>query len=45
METPAEELPDWVLLAGRGAGNAGLAIAFVRCLRRPAFGAAETRIR
>jgi len=28
MGTPAEELPDWVLLPGRGAGDASLAIAF-----------------
>jgi hypothetical protein len=28
MGTRAEQLPDWVLLSGRGAGDASLAIAF-----------------
>jgi RNA polymerase sigma factor (sigma-70 family) len=40
METPAERLPDEVLLAGLGAGDAGLAIAFVRRFQRIVFGVA-----
>lgn len=42
METPAERLPDEVLLAGLGAGDASLAIAFVRRFQRVAFGVALT---
>jgi RNA polymerase sigma-70 factor (ECF subfamily) len=42
METPAERLPDEVLLAGLGAGDASLAIAFVRRFQRVAFGVAMT---
>jgi RNA polymerase sigma factor (sigma-70 family) len=42
METPAERLPDEVLLAGLGAGDARLAIAFVRRFQRVAFGVALT---
>ena len=43
MGTPAELPPDGVLLAGRGAGDASLAIALVRRFRRTAFDAAKTR--
>jgi RNA polymerase sigma factor (sigma-70 family) len=42
METPADRLSDEVLLAGLGAGDAGLAIAFVRRFQRVAFGVALT---
>ncbi|MGD0556045.1 MAG: sigma-70 family RNA polymerase sigma factor [Streptosporangiaceae bacterium] len=42
METPAERLPDEVLLAGLGAGDSSLAIAFVRRFQRVAFGVALT---
>ncbi len=44
METPAEQLPDEVLLAGLGAGDAGLAIAFVRRFQQTVFGVALTVI-
>jgi len=42
METPAERLPDEVLLAGLGAGDAELAIAFVRRFQQVVFGVALT---
>jgi RNA polymerase sigma factor (sigma-70 family) len=42
METPAERLTDEVLLAGLGAGDAGLALAFVRRFQRIVFGVALT---
>ena len=42
METSAERLSDEVLLTGLGAGDAGLAIAFVRRFQRIVFGVALT---
>jgi RNA polymerase sigma factor (sigma-70 family) len=42
IETPAERLPDEVLLAGLGAGDSRLAIAFIRRFQRIAFGVALT---
>jgi RNA polymerase sigma factor (sigma-70 family) len=44
MGTPAERLPDEVLLAGLGEGDADLAIAFVRRFQRIVFGVALTVI-
>lgn len=44
MGTPADRLPDETLLAGLGAGDADLAIAFVRRFQRLVFGAALTVI-
>jgi len=44
MGTPAGRPPDEVLLAGPGAGGAGLAAAFVRRLQQPVFGVALTVI-
>jgi DNA-directed RNA polymerase specialized sigma24 family protein len=44
MGTPADRLPDETLLAGLGAGDAVLAIAFVRRFQRLAFGVALTVI-
>jgi RNA polymerase sigma factor (sigma-70 family) len=40
MGTPAGQLPDETLLAGLGAGDADLAIAFVRRFQRVVFGVA-----
>jgi RNA polymerase sigma-70 factor (ECF subfamily) len=40
MGTPADRLPDETLLAGLGAGDADLAIAFVRRFQRVVFGVA-----
>jgi RNA polymerase sigma factor (sigma-70 family) len=42
MGTPADRLPDETLLAGLGAGDADLAIAFVRRFQRLVFGVAVT---
>jgi len=42
MGTSADRLPDETLLAGLGAGDAVLAIAFVRRFQRLAFGVALT---
>jgi RNA polymerase sigma factor (sigma-70 family) len=42
---PADHLPDETLLAGLGAGDADLAIAFVRRFQRVAYGVALTVIR
>jgi RNA polymerase sigma-70 factor (ECF subfamily) len=42
MGTPADRLPDEVLLAGLGAGDAELAIAFVRRFQQLVFGVAVT---
>ena len=44
MGTPADRLPDEVLLAGLGAGDAELAIAFVRRFQQLVFGVAVTVI-
>jgi RNA polymerase sigma factor (sigma-70 family) len=44
MGTPADRLPDETLLAGLGAGDANLAIAFVRRFQRLVFGVALTVI-
>ncbi len=44
MGTPADRLPDEVLLAGLGAGDADLAIAFVRRFQQLVFGVAVTVI-
>ncbi|HYZ54950.1 MAG TPA: RNA polymerase sigma factor [Streptosporangiaceae bacterium] len=44
MGTPVDRLPDEILLAGLGAGDADLAIAFVRRFQRIVFGAALTVI-
>jgi RNA polymerase sigma-70 factor (ECF subfamily) len=44
MGTPADRLPDEVLLAGLGAGDADLAIAFVRRFQQVVFGVAVTVI-
>src|ERR1700746_1748963 len=40
MGIPAERVPDEALLAGLGAGDAGLAVAVVRRFRRIVFGVA-----
>jgi RNA polymerase sigma factor (sigma-70 family) len=42
MKTPAEQLPDEVLLAGLGAGDAELALAFVRRFQQIVYGMAVT---
>ena len=42
MGTPADRLPDETLLAGLGAGDADLAVAFVRRFQRLVFGVALT---
>lgn len=42
MGTPADRLPDETLLAGLGAGDADLSIAFVRRFQRQVFGVALT---
>jgi RNA polymerase sigma factor (sigma-70 family) len=42
MGTPAERLPDETLLAGLGAGDADLSVAFVRRFQRLVFGVALT---
>jgi len=42
MGTPADRLPDEVLLAGLGAGDADLSLAFVRRFQRLVFGVALT---
>jgi RNA polymerase sigma factor (sigma-70 family) len=42
MGTPADRLPDEVLLAGLGAGDADLALAFVRRFQQLVFGVAMT---
>lgn len=42
MGTPADRLPDETLLAGLGAGDADLALAFVRRFQRLVFGVALT---
>lgn len=42
MGSPAERLPDETLLAGLGAGDAGLSIAFVRRFQRLVYGVALT---
>lgn len=42
MGSPADRLPDETLLAGLGAGDADLAIAFVRRFQRLVFGVALT---
>src|SRR5215475_4774151 len=42
MGTAADGLPDETLLAGLGAGDAGLALAFVRRFQRVVFGVAMT---
>ena len=39
---PADRLPDETLLAGLGAGDADLAVAFVRRFQRPVYGIAVT---
>jgi len=44
MGTPVDRLPDEVLLAGLGAGNADLSIAFVRRFQQLVFGVAVTVI-
>ncbi len=44
MGTPADRLPDEVLLAGLGAGDADLALAFVRRFQQLVFGVAVTVI-
>jgi RNA polymerase sigma factor (sigma-70 family) len=44
MGTPADRMPDETLLAGLGAGDADLAIAFVRRFQRFVFGVALTVI-
>lgn len=44
MGTPADRLPDEVLLAGLGAGDADLALAFVRRFQQLMFGVAVTVI-
>lgn len=44
MGTPADRLPDEVLLAGLGVGDADLAIAFVRRFQQLVFGVAVTVI-
>jgi len=44
MGTPADRLPDEVLLAGLGAGDPDLAIAFVRRFQQLVFGVAVTVI-
>jgi len=44
MKTPAEQLPDEVLLAGLGAGDAELALAFVRRFQQIVYGVAVTVI-
>src|SRR5215472_16317076 len=44
MGTPADGLPDETLLAGLGAGERDLAIAFVRRFQRLVFGIARTVI-
>lgn len=45
MGIPADRLPDETLLAGLGAGDAELAVAFVRRFQRLAFGIAVTIVR
>jgi RNA polymerase sigma factor (sigma-70 family) len=42
MKTPAEQLSDEVLLAGLGAGDAELALAFVRRFQQTVYGVAVT---
>jgi RNA polymerase sigma factor (sigma-70 family) len=42
MGTPADRLPDEVLLAGLGAGDADLAVAFVRRFQRLVYGVVRT---
>lgn len=42
MGTPADRLPDETLLAGLGAGDADLSVAFVRRFQRLVFGVALT---
>ena len=44
MGTPADRLPDEVLLAGLGTGDPELAIAFVRRFQQIVFGVAVTVI-
>ncbi len=44
MGTPVDRLPDEVLLAGLGAGDADLALAFVRRFQQLVFGVAVTVI-
>jgi RNA polymerase sigma factor (sigma-70 family) len=44
MGMPADRLPDETLLAGFGAGDAGLSLAFVRRFQRVVFGVALTVI-
>jgi RNA polymerase sigma factor (sigma-70 family) len=44
MKTPAEQLSDEVLLAGLGAGDAELALAFVRRFQQIVYGVAVTVI-
>lgn len=45
MGIPADRLPDETLLAGLGAGDAELAVAFVRRFQRLVFGVAVTVVR
>lgn len=45
MGIPADRLPDETLLAGLGAGDAELAVAFVRRFQRLVFGIAVTIVR
>jgi RNA polymerase sigma factor (sigma-70 family) len=45
MGTPADEMPDETLLAGLGAGNPELSVAFVRRFQRVVFGVALTVVR
>lgn len=45
MKTPAEQLPDEVLLAGLSAGDAELALAFVRRFQQIVYGIAVTVVR
>ena len=44
MAIPVDRLPDETLLAGLGAGDTDLAVAFVRRFQRPVFGVALTVI-
>lgn len=45
MGIPADRLPDDTLLAGLGAGDADLSVAFVRRFQGPVFGIAVTIVR